>query len=145
MADIQRLEIEHEVTCPICGALSARSTFDAQMEMLEQAPAAKRWSLLRPTPSPHKLDTVTFDVTWTARNAWLDCGHQVIRDSALVRDWRALDEDVSMHTMIGFTAHPDGRSCSYHSRLGAWTFGGTKECLRTHSPLGRRPAGGTPC
>ncbi|HEY9408876.1 MAG TPA: hypothetical protein VIP77_04785 [Jiangellaceae bacterium] len=142
MADIpiQRLEIEHEVTCPICGALSERSTFDARLEMAEQPPA-RRWWRARPDGRGN-LNTVTFDVTWTAVQAWLDCGHQVIRDGTLVKDWRALDEDVSMHPKIGFTAHPDGRSCSYHSRLGAWTFEGVKECLRTHRPLGRRPAGG---
>jgi hypothetical protein len=142
MADVQRLEIDHEVTCPICGALSARSTFEARMEMAEQ-PATKRW-WLQPS-SPRKLDTVTFHVTWTAVTMWLDCGHQVIRDGALVQDWRALDEDVSMHTMLGVTAHPDGRSCAYHSRLGAWTFDGTKECLRTHAqhPF-RRPGSGAP-
>lgn len=141
MADIQRLEIEHEVTCPICGALSAQSTFVARMEMTEQT--GKLWPRLWPSPSPYKLDTVTFHVTTTAVDMWLDCGHQVIRDGALVKDWRALDEDVSMHTMLGVTAHPDGRSCAYHSRLGAWTFDGTKECLRTHAqhPF-RRPEPG---
>lgn len=139
MTDRQRLEIEHEVTCPICGALSARSTFDARMEMAQQ-PTTEVFSLGNQWPwqrsqqaTVRKLDTVTFHVIWTAVSMWLDCGHQVIRDGALVQDWRALDEDVSMHAMVGLTAHPDGRSCTYHSRLGTWTFEGTKECLRTHA------------
>lgn len=51
-------------------------------------------------------------------------------------DWRPLGEDVTMHTMLGFHNHfePDGvrRTCMYHSRLGKWTFDGTKECLLPH-------------
>lgn len=149
MADVQRLEIDHEVTCPICGALSARSTFDARMEMADLPTAGKRWNWL-PTPQPPQpplvggLDTVTFHVIWTAINAWLDCGHQVIRDGALVQDWRPLDEDVSTHRKTGLTAHSDGRMCGYHDRLEAWTFGGTKECLRTHPNPHRWPRSGDP-
>ena len=149
MADVQRLEIEHEVTCPVCGALSARSTFEARMEMAEQPPTevfswGNRWPWQRPQQATvRKLDTVTFHVIWTAVNAWLDCGHQVIRDGDLVKDWRQLDEDVSKHRKSGLTAHPDGRTCGYHDRLAAWTFGGTNECLRTHPNPHRWPGSGS--
>jgi len=47
-------------------------------------------------------------------------------------DWRPLPEDVTTHTMGGFLTHDDGRSCAFHARLRAWTFDGTKECLRRH-------------
>lgn len=129
---VHRLEIDQEVTCPICGTLSQRSTFDARLGSMEEKPT-------------EDVDKVSYDVQWTVINGWLDCGHQVIRDGAVVQDWRALDEDVSMHTMAAFAPHADGRFCSYHSRLSAWTFEGTKECLRTHPSLDKRPAGGTPC
>lgn len=126
MNTAQRLELERETTCPICGTTSQRSTFDARLDAMTEKPIADP-------------DKVSYDVQWTVINGWLDCGHQVIRDGVLVQDWRALDEDVSMHTMLGFARHADGRTCSWHSRLGAWTFEGTKECLRTHSSPYRRP------
>lgn len=47
-------------------------------------------------------------------------------------DWRPLEEDVSDHTMAIYLGHEDHRTCGYHSRLGKWTFEGTKECLREH-------------
>ena len=52
-------------------------------------------------------------------------------------DTAPMDEDVSTHTMIGIDIHPDGRGCSFHSRLGVWaTFDtstrGFVQCLREH-------------
>lgn len=53
-------------------------------------------------------------------------------------DWRQLSENVSGHAMLLAHPHPeDGRECSYHHRLGVWTFEGDKECLRDHSGLAR--------
>lgn len=52
--------------------------------------------------------------------------------ASLTRDWKPLGEDVSGHTMMGPYFHDDGRDCSFHARLNAWTFENTKQCLRPH-------------
>ena len=56
-------------------------------------------------------------------------------------DWRSLEEDVTLHTMMRIQMHlDDGRTCGFHSRLGKWTFDGVKECLRSHDrPTKTRP------
>jgi len=126
---IQKLAITADVTCPICGHVSQQSTYDAQMNTMEEV--------------TRKPNEVTYDVQWTVINAWLDCGHQIIRDGAVVQDWAPLGEDVTMHTMLAVAPHEDGRFCMYHSRLGKWAFEGTKECLRSHPDPYKRPE--SPC
>lgn len=51
------------------------------------------------------------------------------------QDWEPLGEDVSTHTMRPVKAHDDGRQCSHHQRLNAFTFDGTKKCLRPHEAI----------